>query len=198
MTGRVVVMDGDVSNNQHYNMSMTSPTAGSLSVSVPDGDTQILLVVVAVPEYFKGHQTYGYQVNIKSTSTTTLPPATTTTMSTVSTTSSTLQIFEASLTVVNASSVYDDNYEKYGPEQALTPVSLDQNNYWHSAADDDNPSITFKMQHEHEVLAVEVVDRQDCCNERFQNVEVRVGNTLSFDDAQSCGIQSYEGEKRYK
>ena len=72
-------MDGVVSNNQHYNMSMTSPTAGSLSVSVPDGDTQILLVVVAVPEFFKSHQTFGYQVNIKAalTTTTTLPTATT-------------------------------------------------------------------------------------------------------------------------
>ena len=106
--------------------------------------------------------------------------------------------FEASMTVVNASSVYDDNYEQYGPEQALTPVSLDITNYWHSASDDDNPSITFKLQHEHEVLAVKVVDRQDCCNERFQSVEVRVGYTPSFDHAQSCGIQSYEGGKSYK
>ena len=134
-------------------------------------------------------------IDCKSTTTST---ASTTTTSTAATTSASSSAFEASLTVVNASSVYADHYEKYGPEQALTPVSLDQNNYWHSAADDDNPSITFKMQHEHEVLAVDVVDRQDCCNERFQNVEVRVGNTLSFDDAQSCGIQSYEGEKRYK
>ena len=102
------------------------------------------------------------------------------------------------MTVVNASSVYNDNYEQYGPEQALTPVSLEQKNYWHSAADDINPSITFKMQHEHEVQIVEVVDRQDCCNERFENVEVRVGYTASFEYAQSCGIQSYEGEKRYK
>ena len=118
----------------------------------------------------------------------------------------TLLGFEASLTVVNASSVYNDNYETYGPEQALTPVSQDQKNYWHSAADDDNPSITFQMQHAHEVLSVEVVDRQDCCdedqcdvcNERFQSVEVRVGSTPSFDDAQSCGIQSYKGEKQYR
>ena len=77
--GRVVVMDGNVSNNKHYNMSMTSPATGSLSVSVPGGDTQILLVVAAVPEYFKSHQTYGYQVNIKSTLTTTSTPETTTT-----------------------------------------------------------------------------------------------------------------------
>ena len=106
------------------------------------------------------------------------------------------------MTVVNASSVYDDNYERWGPEQALTPVSQadaqDNKNYWHSASDDDNPSITFKMQHGHEVLAVDVVDRQDCCNERFQSVEVRVGYTPSFDDAQSCGVQSYEGEKSYR
>ena len=111
------------------------------------------------------------------------------------------QIFEASLTVVNASSVFDDNYERWGPEQALTPVSQENGNYWHSASDDDNPSITFKLQHEHEVLRVEVVDRQDCeglCNERFQSVEVRVGYTPSFEEAQSCGIQSYEGETSYK
>ena len=106
--------------------------------------------------------------------------------------------FEASMTVVNASSVYDDNYERWGPEQALTPVSQENGNYWHSASDDDNPSITFKLQHEHEVLRVEVVDRQDCCNERFQSVEVRVGYTPSFEEAQSCGIQSYEGETSYK
>ena len=139
-------------------------------------------------EDFKDHV-----IDCKSTST-----SSTTITSTVSTTSETLQVFEASLTVVSASSVYDDNYEQYGPEQALTPVSLGVTNYWHSALDDDNPSITFKMQHEHEVLSVEVVDRQDCCNERFQSVEVRVGNTPSFDDVQSCGIQSYEGEKSYK
>ena len=113
----------------------------------------------------------------------------------------TLLGFEASLTVVNASSVYNDNYETYGPEQALTPVSQENKKYWHSAFDDDNPSITFKLQHEHEVLRVEVVDRQDCaglCNERFQSVEVRVGYTPSFDDAQSCGIQSYEGKSTYR
>ena len=107
--------------------------------------------------------------------------------------------FEASLTVVNASSVYHDDYENFGPEQALTPISSNQLHFWRSGADDDNPSITFKMQHhEREVLAVEIVDRQDCCYERFDQVEVRIGTTPSFDDAQSCGIQSNEGEKRYK
>ena len=102
------------------------------------------------------------------------------------------------MTVVNASSVNDNDNEKWGPEQALTEISTNSINYWHSAANDINPSITFKMQRDHEVLAVDVVDRQDCCNGRFQSVEVRIGNTPSFDDAQSCGIQSYEGERSYR
>ena len=113
--------------------------------------------------------------------------------------------FKACLTVESASSVFENN-PWWGPEQALTEISNGWIYYWHSNTIDINPSITFKMQREHEVRAVEVVDRQDCCdedqcdvcNERFQSVEVRVGSTPSFDDAQSCGIQSYEGEKRYR
>ena len=149
------------------------------------------------------------QTTTLTTSTTTTPTtpmtASTTTPTTTSvtgaqTTSATdfSLTFKASLTVVNASSVNENNNENWGPEQALSEISPSWLNYWHSAAGDINPSITFKMQREHEVLAVDVVDRQDCCNERFQSVEVRVGSTPSFDDAQSCGIQSYEGDKRYK
>ena len=132
------------------------------------------------------------------TSTATTP--TTTTVNGVETTSAKdiSLTFKASLTVVNASSVNENDDENWGPEHALTEISPSWINYWHSAADDINPSIIFKMQREHEVLAVDVVDRQDCCNERFQSVEVRVGSTPLFDDAQSCGIQSYEGEKRYR
>ena len=102
------------------------------------------------------------------------------------------------MTVVNASSVYANDNEKWGPQHALTDISINRTNYWHSAADDINPSIIFKMQHEHEVLAVDVVDRLNGYNERFQSVEVRVGTSLSFNEAQSCGIQSYEGEKSYR
>ena len=52
------------------------------------------------------------------------------------------------------------------------------------------------MQEEHTVLLVEVVDRQDCCRERFKRVEVRVGKTESFEEATTCGIQSYAGQKK--
>ena len=138
-----------------------------------------------------------------STTTATTTNATITTASTTATQADTTSAtdlslaFKACLTVVNASSVNENN-DNWGPEQALTKISNSWLNFWHSAADDINPSITFKMQREHEVLAVDVVDRQDCCQERFQSVEVRVGSTPSFDDAQSCGIQSYEGEKQYR
>ena len=61
-SARVVVMNGNVKDNQYYPMVMSSATSGSVRVEVPDGETQVLLVVSAVPEYFKSHQTYGYQV----------------------------------------------------------------------------------------------------------------------------------------
>ena len=105
--------------------------------------------------------------------------------------------YAADLAVVEASSVYASNYQTYGPEQALTEISTNHINYWHSAGE-DNPSITFKMQQTHEVLHVEVADRQDCCNDRFTNVEVRIGSTPSFGNAQSCGVQSYNGKTTYK
>ena len=61
---RVVVMNGNVTENQYHPLVMTSATSGSVMVEVPDGDNQVLLVVSAVPEYFKSHQTYGYQARI--------------------------------------------------------------------------------------------------------------------------------------
>ena len=106
--------------------------------------------------------------------------------------------FKVDLAVVRASSVFNQDNENWGPEQALTEISTNNKSYWHSATGDNNPSITFKMQQDHEVLFVEVVDRQDCCHERFNNVEVRIGSTLLFGDAQSCGVQSYEGNTTYK
>ena len=102
------------------------------------------------------------------------------------------------LSVLEASSVFRNDKGNWGPEQALTAISPDWKNYWHSEEGDINPSITFEMQQEHEVLSVELVDRQDCCHDRFKNVEVRVGTTTSFEQASSCGIQSYKGQMEYK
>ena len=105
---------------------------------------------------------------------------------------------QAVLSVVEASSVYLNDRTKWGPEQALTEISPDGKNFWHSAWEDINPSITFKLQQEYEVLSVEVVDRQDCCHNRFKNVEVRVGITPSFEEATTCGIQSFADKTQYK
>ena len=45
-------------------MSMSSNLSGTMTVTVKEGDKELLFVVAAVPEYFKSHQTYGYQVKI--------------------------------------------------------------------------------------------------------------------------------------
>ena len=100
---------------------------------------------------------------------------------------------QAVLSVFGASSVYYNN-DYWGPEQALR----DNDKYWHSANGDINPTITFKLQKEQEILSVEVEDRQDCCHDRFKKVEVRVGTTSSFKEAATCGIQSFAGKKKYK
>ena len=59
--------DGNVDNNQHYNMEMTSDTTGAITVDVEVGDVNrnVMLVVAAVPEFFTGQQTYGYKVKIE-------------------------------------------------------------------------------------------------------------------------------------
>ena len=48
---------------------------------------------------------------------------------------------------------------------------------------------------------VEVTDRQDCCEKRFQNVEVSVSDYPNIDDdngKKSCGFKSYNGSTTYK
>ena len=77
-------MNGKVADNQYHPLVMTSATSGSLRLEVPDGDIQVLLVVSAVPEYFKSHQTYGYQVwiypgDVEPSTVPTTPTTTTTT-----------------------------------------------------------------------------------------------------------------------
>ena len=77
--GRVLLTNGNLSENQFYDLEMSSSQNGSLTIEVPDGETQILFAVISVPEYFKGHQTYGYKVNITASN---LPTTTTTTTTT--------------------------------------------------------------------------------------------------------------------
>ena len=84
--GRVLVTNGNLSENQFYDLEMSSSQNGSLTIEVPDGETQLLFAVISVPEYFKGHQTYGYKVNITASN---LPTTTTTTTTTSTTTTTT-------------------------------------------------------------------------------------------------------------
>ena len=50
--------------NKFYNMEMSSALNGQASVVVKSSDSQIMLVIASVPEFFGSWQTYGYQVKI--------------------------------------------------------------------------------------------------------------------------------------
>ena len=54
------------------------------------------------------------------------------------------------------------------------------------------------MSQHNQVLAVEVTDRPGFRNDRFEDVEVRVGPSSIFEDAISCGNQSYTNSLTYK
>ena len=79
---------------------------------------------------------------------------------------------DINLQVDSCSSVFLSRNNSWGPQLALTEVSYSNTGYWHSDIGDDDPWIKFKVAKELEVLTVEIIDRQTCCFERFQNVEV--------------------------
>ena len=64
--GRIIVMNGDASQNEHYDLDMLTATTGTKTVEVTEDDKEILFVVIAMPEFFKSHQTYGYFAKIEA------------------------------------------------------------------------------------------------------------------------------------
>lgn len=89
----------------------------------------------------------------------------------------------------------------FGPHNALTELSYNFTQYWHSHFDDTNPFIELKINSPEakEIVSVQVTDRQDCCFERFKDVEVLVGNDTNIDNLTSCGKQTYTGSSsRYE
>ena len=101
---------------------------------------------------------------------------------------------KACLSVNRWSGVYVNDENRWGPQLALTPPSSTNDGYWHSGGE-KQPWIEFRMAEETEVDRIEIIDRLDCCSERFENVEVRVG--YDKDISVSCGVQSYKGSKTY-
>ena len=51
-------------NAKVFTLDMTNAIEGGKEVAVKASDKEICLVVAAVPEFFKGNQTYSYQVSI--------------------------------------------------------------------------------------------------------------------------------------
>ena len=102
---------------------------------------------------------------------------------------------KACLSVNRWSGVYENDHSNYGPQLALTPPSSTGAGYWHSGGE-KHPWIEFGMDEETEVDRIKIIDRLDCCPERFENVEVRVGLKWSVNSV-SCGVQSYKGSTTY-
>ena len=98
------------------------------------------------------------------------------------------------LSVNRWSGVHENDYSKWGPQLALTPPSSTNTGFWHSGGE-KQPWIEFKMAEEAEVDRIKIIDRLDCCPERFEKVEVRVGYDKV--NSVSCGVQSYKGSTTY-
>ena len=84
---------------------------------------------------------------------------------------------------------------------ALTELSYTHTHFWHSHFDDSNPYIELKINSSEpkEIVSIQITDRQDCCFERFKDVEVLVGNDTSIENMTSCGKQTYTGSStRYE
>ena len=105
---------------------------------------------------------------------------------------------KAYLSVIAWSGVHERDENRWGPQLALTRTSPTGTGYWHSGGETE-PWIKFKMAEETEVDRIQIIDRQDCCPERFENVEVRFGKDFGNDyrNSVTCGTQSYIDSKTY-
>ena len=101
---------------------------------------------------------------------------------------------KASLSVNRWSGVYANDKNRWGPQLALTTPSSTSTGYWHSGGE-KQPWIEFRMAEETEVDRIKIIDRLDCCPERFERVEVSVRDDKN--NSVSCGIQSYKASTAY-
>jgi hypothetical protein len=60
--GRVVILGS--TGTRYHDIDMSGRLAGIVEVSVLDTDTELYVVIAAVPENFTGNQTYGYTLDI--------------------------------------------------------------------------------------------------------------------------------------
>ena len=101
---------------------------------------------------------------------------------------------KACLSVNRWSGVLNNDKNRWGPQLALTPPSTNNTGFWHSGGE-KQPWIEFRMAEETEVDKIKIIDRLDCCPERFEKVEVRVGYDKV--NSVSCGVQSYIDSTTY-
>ena len=59
---RLVVLGGAAP--RYMPIEMTSDISGEGRIDLQPGDTEVYVVITAVPEHFTGNQTYGYRVQV--------------------------------------------------------------------------------------------------------------------------------------
>ena len=91
--------------------------------------------------------------------------------------------------------MYANDISKWGPKLALTEPSLTSTGYWHSATGDKNPYITLETNQTKLIHTVEIIDRLNGYYDRFEDVEVKVYETIGAEYV-SCGNQSHVGGKQ--
>jgi len=106
------------------------------------------------------------------------------------------------LAVSGRSSVYKDNESRWGADGALTEPTdgdCDSGSCWISAKNDATPWISFKLPGATvNVGVVKVSGRKDGSMERYVDVEVKVGSSMTeVNDRISCGTQSYTDHTDY-
>ena len=78
------------------------------------------------------------------------------------------------MTHASASSVYQDNNEKWGAALAWKGGSGSRTGFF-SSEEEEKPWLQIRLNQPTEISSVTVINRKDCCGERLRNLEVRAG-----------------------
>ena len=81
---------------------------------------------------------------------------------------------------VSASSDYDGTYP------AVLAVDGLLDTFMHSTCDQANEWFSMDLESEHRIVSVKIIARTDCCADRIEGLEIRVGNMLEWSDNHAC------------
>ena len=78
--------------------------------------------------------------------------------------------------VLIASSIYNNNRYRYGPQYASDGVRSRYDRDFFQSRRETNPWIQWHLYEEKVITGVKISTRRDCCGEQLRNVTIRAGN----------------------